>query len=154
MSTYDNYVYTLTTIAPQPVFSITLPKDLIWEDEYKWGAVGQSVEYSLTGALLIQEGTKQKGRYITLVGRDNMAWITRTQGNTLYSMFNSQGLVMTLKFVSSLNPALILFTMPVMFRHAEGGLELSNIKDFDQYNTDAWYIVNSIKLMETLAYEE
>jgi len=151
---YDDYIYRLSTVAPQSVFSIDLPKDLEWKDELNWGTVDQIVEYSLTGALLIQEGVKQKGRPITFTGKDNMAWITREQGLTLLAMRNTQGLVMTLKFLNKNAPASVLFSFNVMFRHSEGAVDLSNIKDFDQYESDAWYIVNAIRLMETTAYGE
>ena len=100
MAAYDNYYYKLYTAAPQTVFSVNLPKDLQWVDELTWNTVAQSVEYSLTGALLIQEGVKQKGRHITLAGLDNMAWITRGVGTTLLNMMNSPGLVMKLDFLS------------------------------------------------------
>lgn len=149
---YDDYIYRLSTANPQPIFSIDLPKDLEWKDELNWGVVEQVVEYSLTGALLIQEGVKQKGRAITLTGKDNMAWITRAQGTTLLAMRNSPGLVMKLEFLDKNPPYTALFTFNVMFRHNEGAIELSNIKDFDAYENDAWYIVQAIRLMETLAY--
>jgi len=149
---YDDYIYRLSTAAPQPIFSIDLPKDLEWKDELTWGVVDQLVEYSLTGALLIQEGVKQKGRPITLTGKDNMAWITRSQGLILLNMRNSPGLVMKLEFLDKNPPNFALFTFNVMFRHSEGAVDLSNIKDFDQYEDDAWYIVQAIRLMETTAY--
>lgn len=157
--TYDDYVYRLSVVAPQSAFctitlpfSMDLPKDLQWIDEQSWGAVEQSVDYSLTGALLIQEGKKLKGRYITLVGADNMAWITRVQGNDLMVLRDIPTLVMNLKFVDKNNSSNILFSKNVMFRHSEGALDLQNIKNFDQYEADAWYIVKTIRLMETLAY--
>lgn len=156
---FDDYVYRISAVSPQhPActitlpFSMDLPKDLQWTDEIKWGVVDQTVEYSLTGALLIQEGVKQKGRPITLIAADNMAWLTRIEGDTLQSLRNSPGLVMTLKFVHKTNPLLVRFSYNVMFRHAEGGVELENIKNFDQYEDDAWYIVKSLKFMETLPY--
>lgn len=153
MAVYDNYIYRLSTVAPQPVFSIDLPKDLQWSDELTWNVVEQSIDYSLTGSLLIEEGVKQKGRYITLTGLDNMAWITREKGQTLLSMANSPGLVMTLRFLDKDNPANILFTFNTMFRHFEKpAVDIRRILQYDQFEAGAYYIVNSIKLMETLAY--
>lgn len=153
MAVYDDYIYRLSTIAPQPIFSVDLPKDLQWADELTWNVVEQSVDYSLTGALLIEEGVKQKGRYITLSGLDNMAWITREKGQTLLSMANSPGLVMTLQFLDKNNPANILFAFNTMFRHFEKpAVDIKRILQYDQFEAGAYYIVNSIKLMETLAY--
>ena len=158
---YDDYIYRLSAVAPQSPLctislplSIDLPKDLKWEDELKWSPVNQTVEFSTTGALLIQEGAKQKGRPITLVGVDDMAWLTRPQGLILQSMQYSPGLVMDLRFVDSANASNILWSKNVMFRHSEGGLDMDNIKHFDQYEPDAWYIVRAIRFMETLSYGE
>jgi hypothetical protein len=147
---YDDYVYTLTSLSPvlDPILSVTLPKDLIWTNEMLWSPVAQDVKYSLTGALLIQESVKQKGREIDLSAPDNAAWVSRVVGETLMEMRDTQGLVMTLKFVDRDGPSNVLFEYPVMFRHAAGNaLELENIKSFDQYEEDAWYIVRGIKLM-------
>lgn len=149
---YDDYIWRLSTVAPQPVFSVDLPKDLLWSEELTWNTVDQNVEYSLSGALLIQEGVKLKGRMITLVGKDDMAWITREIGLTLLNMSNSPGLVMTLKFLDP-NTQTTLHNFNTMFRHYEKpAVDLKHIKQWDQFESGAWYIINSIKLMETLAY--
>lgn len=58
--------------------SITLPNGLRWSDEFAWSPVAQSTEFGLTGALIIQEGARQNGRPITLVGGINFAWLTRS----------------------------------------------------------------------------
>lgn len=152
MAQYDDYIWRLSTTSPQEVFSLDLPKDLQWVDELTWNKVEQNSEFSLTGALLIQEGVKQKGRFITLVGLDNMAWITREQGVTLLNMANTPGLIITCRF---LHPGTLnaLYTFNVMFRHFEKpAVDIKRILHWDQFESGAWYIVNSIKLMETLAY--
>ena len=56
---------------------ITLPDNLHWQDEYRWTPVEQRREYSLTGALLIDEAAKQAGRPITLTTPDGGGWTTR-----------------------------------------------------------------------------
>jgi len=153
MVVYDDYYYKLYSETPQSVFSVSLPKDLQWADELTWNAVAQSTEYSLTGALLIQEGVRQKGRTITLVGLDNMAWITRDVGLKLLNMANTPGLVMKLKFLSSVHPYPVLFSHNVMFRHFEApAIDIKRILHWDQYEEGAYYIINSIKLMETIPY--
>lgn len=73
-----------TTGAP-----LVLPQGLRWTDEYAWSAVAQSTEYGLTGALLIQEGTRTAGRPLTLVGGANWAWITRADLDTLRVLLES-----------------------------------------------------------------
>lgn len=45
--------------------TVELPDDLAWPDRYSWQAVDVSVEYSLTGAAIIQSAEKQAGRPIT-----------------------------------------------------------------------------------------
>lgn len=49
---------------------MTLPEEMIWLDEAKWTAVAQSTEYTLNGALIVQQGVKQAGRQMSL-GGDN-----------------------------------------------------------------------------------
>lgn len=47
--------------------AVSLPVDPVWVDEFgEWSPIEQSEEYSLTGALLIQQSVKQAGRPITL----------------------------------------------------------------------------------------
>ena len=76
--------------------SLRLPKDLIWQDEFLWEPVAQVYEYSVEGNLLIQESTKKKGRHITLVGQNDMAWLDRTDMKKLVEMRNQVGKKMKL----------------------------------------------------------
>ncbi len=145
MATFDDYIHKLSNDTVG--ITVDLPKDLVWQDELNWSKIVQSVEWSLTGALLIQEGVKLKGRNITLVGKDDMAWITRQQAEQLVQLRDTPELVMTLNFEHK-TTGNKLFEYPVRFRHAENGLELVNIKDFDGYEPDAWYIIKAIRLME------
>ena len=56
--------------------AVTLPGDLRWADEFSWTPLVQSSEYSLTGALIVQEATKLAGRPITLEAQRD-TWVTR-----------------------------------------------------------------------------
>lgn len=56
---------------------LVLPDDLVWPDEFLWSTVSQSVERSITGALLIDAMARNAGRPITLEGRGDRAWISR-----------------------------------------------------------------------------
>lgn len=47
---------------------VTLPDDLQWIDEYAWSPVARTSEYSLTGALIVEEALRLAGRPITLGG--------------------------------------------------------------------------------------
>ena len=57
------------------VTSIDLPGDLEWVDEFEWSAVVAEQEYTLAGALVVDESERQAGRPITLQG--DYVWITR-----------------------------------------------------------------------------
>lgn len=57
--------------------TLTLPADLVWEDEHDWHPVEQVVDYTLTGAVLVHVATKAAGRPITLVGEEDHSWVTR-----------------------------------------------------------------------------
>lgn len=62
---------------------------LRWTDEFAWSPVAQMTEYGLTGALLIQEATRQAGRPLTLTGGAKWAWITRADLVTLQSLLDA-----------------------------------------------------------------
>lgn len=58
--------------------TLQLDSDLQWIDEFSWSRVQQAREYSLTGALLLDEGEKQSGQPITLQPSDeSSAWMSR-----------------------------------------------------------------------------
>lgn len=75
---------------------IVLSDDLEWTDRLSWSPIEQTTEYSVTGALLMQESEKQSGRPITLQGSDDMAWLTRTTLDLLQAKKIQIGLTMTL----------------------------------------------------------
>lgn len=57
--------------------TIEIPEDVWWSDEFAWSAVEQTTEYSVTGALIIDVGTKQAGRSITLQSAARGGWVPR-----------------------------------------------------------------------------
>jgi len=149
---YDDYTYLLTSASPY--YTIDLPKDLEWEDESTWSPVEQVLEYSLTGALLIQTGVKLKGRNITLSGKDDMCWITRADYDKLILMRNIPDLEMTFSFLKktivSGNPVYSdpKFTYTVNFNHVDGALNLESVKRWDNFEPDGWFKVRFIRLIE------
>jgi len=62
---------------------LSLPDDLIWVDEHNWTPTVSSVSYTITGAMIVQSSSKQAGRYISLVGPADMAWVARSTVATL-----------------------------------------------------------------------
>jgi len=78
---------------------ITLPGDLLWEDEFQWVPVARSAEYTLTGSLVIEESIKQAGRPITLVAKSEFLgaiWLSRATVKALYAKASKVGKVMNL----------------------------------------------------------
>ena len=76
--------------------TIVLPEGLLWEDEHQWGAFTQAVEYSLGGALLVQEAERLAGRPVTLAGGETWAWMTRAQVSALRALGDGATAALTL----------------------------------------------------------
>lgn len=120
---------------------IELPPDLQWRDEFTWDAVEQNAEYSLTGALIVQEGVKQAGREITLYGGEG-CWVRRSTIEALYAMASVAGQILTLTYHDR--------TFPVMFRRPQP-IEAAEIRRIANPGPDHWYSI-TLKLM-TVAVE-
>lgn len=74
---------------------LRLHPQFVWADEYDWTALAQSEPvYTLTGSVVIQQGTKKAGRPITLNG-DN-AYLPRADIKTLQAWAELPELEMTL----------------------------------------------------------
>ncbi|MDP9965084.1 hypothetical protein J2W37_002804 [Variovorax paradoxus] len=56
---------------------LQIPRGMVWADEFGWSRVEKSLEYSLTGAALIDAGVRLAGRPITLQGEVDAGWIRR-----------------------------------------------------------------------------
>lgn len=57
--------------------TVQIPRGMLWTDEFSWVPVEKSAEYSTTGALLMDVGTKLAGRPITLQAVENQGWFRR-----------------------------------------------------------------------------
>lgn len=62
---------------------------LRWSDEFSWTPIAQTVDYSLTGALILQEGERLAGRPLTLSGGRRWAWITRANLHALQALLDA-----------------------------------------------------------------
>lgn len=120
--------------------TVTLNPDLYWSDENNWNPVEQSVQYTLTGALIIQAGERQAGRPVTLEPEDDSsAWMPLSIVAQLrnWAAVPGQELTLTLRGAAR----------SVVFRHQDGGLEARPIVHYrDPAGTD-WYAC-TIRLME------
>jgi len=122
--------------------SLTLSHDMRWIDEHSWSPVSSSKEYSLTGALIIDNAVRQAGRPITLQppGAD-MAWITRAIVEKLRMWAAIPGLQLQLTLDDER-------VFNVVFRHDEPpALEATPVTEMASYDMDSWWVVN-LKMME------
>lgn len=76
--------------------TVEFPEDMRWLDEFDWQALAQSsLQYSLGGAAIIQQGTMLAGRPITLGGE--WVWLPRATLTTLQTWADVPELEITLK---------------------------------------------------------
>lgn len=77
--------------------TIELDPDLYWSDEHQFAAVEQSVERSLSGALIVQHAIKTAGRNITLQPIDERsAWMRSAVLDQLRAWEAQPALVLTM----------------------------------------------------------
>jgi hypothetical protein len=76
--------------------TVTLPPDLQWSDEFSWVALGMTAKVSLTGAEIVQSGTLQAGRPITLQGGGDFAWLDYATVEALRTLAIAAGATYTL----------------------------------------------------------
>lgn len=72
---------TLTDLTTSQV--AVLPAGLIWRDEFDWSPVESTQTYTLAGALIIEQASKQAGRPVSLAADDKMNWLKRQTVETL-----------------------------------------------------------------------
>lgn len=122
--------------------TVALHEDLLWTDEFDWHAVEQSVQRSLTGALLVDYRVKTLGRPITLSGADpRAAWLARSVVAQLYAWANAPGQIMTLVLRGT--------TYTVMWRHEQPpAFTAVPVIDYADPNSADWYRA-TLKLMVT-----
>ena len=93
--------------------ALALAEDLRWTDEAEWSPVEQSVERSITGALIVSVADRSNsGRPITLAPPDeSSAWMPRSSLEQLmaWAAIPGKQMVLTLRGVNR----------TVMFRHQD-----------------------------------
>lgn len=85
---------------------------LEWTDEFDWTPIAQEQERSLTGALLVQQGSKLHGRPITLKSNGG-AWFRLDTVRSLEVLRDIPGKVMPLELPDGR-------TFSVIFEHSNG----------------------------------
>lgn len=122
---------------------ITLPDELSWLDEMDWSPVAQSTGFGVTGSLFIQEGVKLAGRDITLVGTEELGWITRTVVLLLQTSRNTPDTVLTLTLSDAR-------TFSVRWKNTDKALDVSPVIPHNQYDSNALWKVNALRFMEVV----
>lgn len=122
------------------VTTLTLHKDLYWSDENNWHPVEQSVDRTITGAMVVQSALRVKGRPITLEPEDDSsAWMTRAQVDALRNWAAVPGKEMTLTLHG--------VSRTVIFRHQDGGFEARPVLHYDVPIPTDFYLC-TVRLME------
>ena len=125
---------------------LPLDPDLYWEDENQYSPVSQTVDYGLTGALIIQvDGdSTRRGRPITLRPDDETsAWMIRADLDTLNEWAAIPGAVFTLTLRG--------IERAVMFRHQDRpAVDARPVLHFRDVQDTDYYLV-TLKFMEVEA---
>lgn len=66
--------------------AVQIPRGMLWVDEFDWTPVEKAMEYSITGALLVDVGTRQAGRPITLQAVENQGWFRLLNLKALHAL--------------------------------------------------------------------
>lgn len=68
--------------------NIVLPTGLIWENEFDWSPIKQTVKRGTTGVQFFHTGVKISGQPILLTGNKESAWIRRDTLVLLYALLD------------------------------------------------------------------
>lgn len=120
--------------------TLTLDPDLYWADENDWHPVEQSVQRTVTGALVVSTAARVGGRPITLQPEEEgSAWMSRATLDTLRSWAAVAGREMTLTLRG--------VARTVIFRHQDGAIEATPVVHYsDTDNSDHYRVV--LRFME------
>ncbi len=111
--------------------SITLPPDLLWNDEYQYTPVKQTINTAIDGSLVIEAAAALTGRPITLQGGDDYAWCSKATLELLRLKQAQPGLVMTLTLFSITHS--VVFMQP--------GITAKPVQDFSNPESSDFYAV-------------
>ena len=121
---------------------IALPAGMIWEDEFDWSPAVATQEYSVTGALVIDAGTRQAGRPTPLPASADRGWsgMTRDKLITLRAKAAVAGATYTLQLADGRS-----FT--VAFRPGDEPITARQVWDREVPPAD-WPYVVTLRLIE------
>ena len=121
--------------------TLALDPDLMWTDENDWFPVEQSLQRSITGALLVSVATRLAGRPITLQPEDDSsAWMPAADLAQLKAWAAIPGQALQLSLRGQ--------TRSVIFRHHDSpALEANPVVHYQDVEPGDWYRVN-LRFME------
>lgn len=121
--------------------TIDLHPDLYWSDELDWAPVEQSVQRSVSGALIVMASERIAGRPITLQPEDDAsAWMQRATVATLVSW----GAVPERQMTLTINGT----SYDVIFRHQDGAaIEARPVVQYQDPQPTDFYTV-TLRFME------
>ena len=125
--------------------TITLPNDLLWADEFEWSKVESTNTYTLTGSLIVEQGTKQAGRPISLRAEPDMAWVTRATVDLLQAAAAIAGR----RFQLVLEYPTDTRTFLVIFDTTSNPISASPVKGFPGHKAGDWFRIE-LKFLEVL----
>lgn len=71
--------------------TLTLPDDMLWQDEFKWSPVSLAKSVTLGGSLIVEVSQQAFGRPITLIGDAEGPWLSSADMDTLRAAELAQG---------------------------------------------------------------
>lgn len=121
--------------------TVTLNPDLIWIDEHNWFPVEQSVQRTITGALIVSTAERVAGRPVTLAPVDaSSAWMPQATLDALRNLAVVPGRVLQLNIRGT--------SRDVIFRHHEGpAVEAAPVVHYNDVNSSDWFSI-TVRLME------
>jgi hypothetical protein len=122
---------------------LTLPNDLLWSDEFEWSQVVAVNGYTLTGALVIEQGVRLAGRPFTLTAEQDMAWVTRAVVQKLKDWAGYSGRKFKLIFEYPTDNRQFLVT----FSHDSTPVTSRPVKGFPGHDNSDYFSV-SLKFLE------
>jgi hypothetical protein len=123
--------------------TVQLEDGFLWDDEFTWNAVRQTLEYALDGTPIFQGGVMKGGRPITLLSKNtDQGWVKRSDLSTLQTWSIAQG------SDSSAEEFTLQFEYPhdtrsftVLFYHEKQAFEATPVKEFPTVSEDDYYNV-------------
>jgi len=128
---------------PIPAQTVALPPDLVWIDELTWAQVAQSTQRGIYGSLIVQAMQRNGGRFITLQGEGDSAWIARGVLRQLHQWAGVPGLVLQLKLRGEM--------FDVLFHHGDEeesrAFAMQALIEYSDKQDSDWYCALTLRFI-------